>query len=273
MNFFSINLIRRFLIRRYGFVDGIPFEYWKKGFGNDDSGKKIFCLSTGRAGTATLANIFSCSKNVLSLHEPVPNLHKLNRLSYISEAKDNGILSEVVFIARNDLIRYAKNRKFIYLETSPQVTFLANHLNDKFENCYYIHLIRNPFDVIYSGLKRKWYDGHSNDYGRITPAKGSPFFLDWTSMSLIEKNIWLWAETNNWIELFINRSKVKFIRIKSEDIFCNNQEVVCDLIKFIGCEIIDNSIIENILNNKINQQKTGEKISFREWSKKEKKTF
>jgi len=71
---------------------------------SDESHPAIFTLSTGRAGTQTLAALLALSTNLLAFHEPAPKLYGLGQLAYLhgDEEIARQILLEAVHSAREE---------------------------------------------------------------------------------------------------------------------------------------------------------------------------
>jgi hypothetical protein len=231
----------------------------------DDQHPCLFVLSTGRVGTETLANLFALEKSMFSYHELHPKLFSLSKLSYDMADKyaiDKSI--KKVFQAgfmtsREELLNYSLFCDRGYIETSPQCTFLAQIILDSIPNVKFIHLVRNPLDVVRSGMRRGWYDGHAFDSMRITPLLGTKFDKLWKSFDPFHKNLWLWAETNRWIlEFSKNLSSDNYLQIKSESIFQKDMTTISQLYKYINKTTPAERRIESVINKKINMQRTGE---------------
>jgi hypothetical protein len=229
----------------------------------------LFVLSTGRAGTETLNALFEFTGNILSYHEPAPTLYRLSRVAY--ENKDDplagNILRESFLTARQDLLNYSLQCHRGYVETSPQATFLARVIRSVIPQARFIHLVRDPRDVIRSGMRRKWYDGHSNDETRITPRPDSSYSLKWNQYEPFQKNVWLWTETNRWIMEFTAQIPPDgVLTIRSEDVFSMDQKTLRSLYEFIGAEVPQFSKISRLLEKKMNAQKTGEFPAWAFWT-------
>ena len=110
-----------------------------------------WCLSTGRVGTSTLAALGELMPGVCSLHEPRPLLFGLGKQAYESDKNQKASSAIVAGIeaCRRELKGLSQT---VYLETSPQVTFLARQLKQVFPNSRFVHVVRNPVDVVRSGM-------------------------------------------------------------------------------------------------------------------------
>ena len=223
----------------------------------------IWCLSTGRVGSKTVSELLSLDASALSAHEPSPKLFGLGKISYAKSDIDDSIL-EAINIARNNIIGYDQKR---YIETSPQVTFLAYHLLKVFPNSKFIHLVRNPVDVVNSGVKRKWYNGNTTDQWRIVPSKKDPIYTEWDKFDSISKNIWSWVETNKWIVEFCNTlPKENVMILKSEELFKNNKEEITKLSIFCNCRKLDEKRVQKVIYKKSNSNISNGFSGNVEWS-------
>jgi hypothetical protein len=229
----------------------------------------LFVLSTGRVGTETVAALLGLTRNIIAYHEPRPLLYGLSKLSY--EYSDNAdvskVLQEAFFTARQELMKRSLDYGMGYVESSPQVTFLAPFIQEAVPNVRFIHLVRDPRDVIRSGMRRKWYEGHGADKTRITPRPDSSAAREWGSYSAFKKNLWLWNETNSWIMNFTSGVPAeRILLLHSEDVFKASPEALEKLFIFAGSSLPSVRRIAHVLGKKLNQQKTGTFPESEVWS-------
>jgi len=181
--------------------------------------KPCFVLSTGRCGTAYLTKILQEIAYLDVYHTPNPEFIYYNKFAYEINIKEkrSELLEHIFQSCRLEQIENAYIFGKKYIETSNWTTFYAYQIKKIFPKAQFIHLVRNPAEVIRSGLVRNWYTGVSNyDKGRITPINNK----SWTKISDTKKIAWLWAETNQFIEKFkqtLNNDSI--ITIKSENLF------------------------------------------------------
>lgn len=224
----------------------------------------VWCLSTGRVGSQTLEALSSRSPNVVARHEPEPKLFGLSNLAYCTEGDSDcrRILIEAARLCRPP-VKVAGET--IYLETSPQATFLAQELLDLYPQSKFIHMIRHPADVIRSGMRRGWYSGHPNDAWRIQPTQGADAEL-WAEMSPLEKNAWLWAETNRWIYRFMETlPEGAGLLLRSEDLFAADMQTLTRLFHHLGTVMPKECEIQKVLSKKLNSQKKGHFPDLSNW--------
>jgi hypothetical protein len=229
----------------------------------------IFVLSTGRTGTQTLAALFSLATNVVSYHEPTPKLYELSWWSYryIGEAGAHQILEAAFRAIRHEITSYALDCNLGYVETSPQATFLAPVISEVITNAKFIHLVRNPRDVVRSGMRRNWYSGHPADKTRIVPNPGSQWEQRWSTYNSFQKNLWLWAETNRWILKFCSSLPANRVLLAhSEDIFTGRERALMQLYTFINAPMPAKWKITRVLRKVLNAQKSGTFPEATSWS-------
>lgn len=223
-----------------------------------------FVLSTGRAGTETLARLLETDKHLIAVHEPLPKLFGLSKTCYdlsehfSADLKVNTALIEAFLTGRRDLLNSAVYTGRGYIETGPHVTFATPWILQAIPKTKFVHLLRAPKAMVTSGIRRNWYAGQINDQWRITPKPGTPFAKLWDEFNQEEKLLWLWAETNHWSRKFTETLDInQYLQVKSEDIFTGNETIIRELFKFLGLQIPIAGKIKRVLRKQINAQKTG----------------
>ncbi|GAB4547327.1 MAG: hypothetical protein Fur002_23220 [Anaerolineales bacterium] len=227
----------------------------------DDLRPAVFVLSTGRVGTETLDALLQLAENLFSYHEPTPTLYRLSKAAYQHETNPlaKEILTQSFLAARQDLLDYSLKGGKGYAETSPQVTFLAPVIAEALPQARFIHLVRDPRDVVRSGMRRKWYAGHSYDATRITPRPQDSAASLWGAYAPFEKNLWLWNETNRWILSFMeNLAAAQKITLRAEDLFAGKESVLAQLYQFVAAPTPSASALKKILGKKLNAQRSGD---------------
>ncbi len=225
----------------------------------------VFVLSTGRVGTQTLAALCGLSENVRAHHEPEPRLFALGKLAHAagSSAASDGTLLEGFRLARAALLEEARSSGRGYVETSPQVTFLARVIRELVPDARLIHVVRDPRDVVRSGMRRGWYAGARGDESRIVPGPDDPHAASWEAMSPFEKNLWLWAETNRFIlELASGLPGPAPVLIHSEQLTAGEPPALERLYDTLGADVPRRAQIEAVLAQRMNAQTRG---SFPPW--------
>ena len=217
----------------------------------------VFVLSTGRAGTKTLTDLLALSSDVIALHEPLPTLVKASYDAFMEydRAGLGQLWDYLILSARDDYVFEANLQGKIYIETNNRLTYLAEALARAFPDSRFIHLHRNPYEVIYSALRRQWYCNHPWDFARISPKHGQPFADSWNSMTALEKNAWYWSKVNSHIINFFSSLPHgrKFV-LPSSLLFNADEQILNNLFQFIGAEQPEIKAIYQALSKKLNAQ-------------------
>ena len=228
----------------------------------------VFTLSTGRSGTKSLAALASLAGNVLAFHEPLPKLYGLSFLCHglPSDEPIEAIFREAFLTARRDRLHYACSFAKGYLETSPQATFLAPVIGRAVPGVKFIHVTRDPRDYIRSGIRRRWYVDHPMDRSRIAPPGGSEQGVRWPDLSPFEKIVWLWQETNTWIDRFLSGlPPEQCLRLKAEDIFAMDPTAIAAYFHFLQSPVPAPKRIRRVLAKRLNAQTSGDFPDYTQW--------
>lgn len=220
----------------------------------------VFVLSTGRVGSKTLSALFRKAPGVDCAHEPRPKLFGLSKAAYAASEEGGAglVVEEALAAVRSERWERAKEHGRVYFETSPQATFLAPAILRLHPDAGFVHLARDPFDVIRSGMRRKWYSGNAFDNWRITPREDSAGHGRWQEMSLLEKNAWLWHSTNEWIENFLEElPQEQKVFGRSEDLFAGDEALIGRVAKLLGVDPPQQTSQDAVLGKQLNRQNTG----------------
>lgn len=209
----------------------------------------VFVLSTGRCGSKYIADLFKNTEDVVSFHEPEPNLMYFSNYAFQNQKKIE-VLEKIFLAARLELIirEYIKGK--IYFESNQCLTFFAPVIAKIFKKAKFIHLIRHPGDFVRSGIRKGW---HSNDSiwesGRIKMAN----MEEWEKLISIEKLSWVWNSTNLFIEGFRESVDSKSnINLKLEEISGENKKKAYGLFQFVGVTENVHKILRDLSFKKIN---------------------
>lgn len=223
-----------------------------KGASHREYESYVFCLSTGRVGTQTLASLGSLAPSVAAFHEPKPLAFGLSRAAF---EDGRGVILKAAVAAIRD-VQPPKLEK-VYLETSPQLTFLAHCLLEVFPPSQFIHVVRHPLAVVQSGVRRGWYLNHPNDRWRLQPASGV-HAARWMHYSQAEKIMALWTVTNTWIDNFCSGlPDSRWCRLKSEEIFAGENRALSTFFQQLRTEPPSCIRLNRVLRKKLNRQRSG----------------
>ncbi|MCD6117393.1 sulfotransferase [bacterium] len=271
----NLSLIFEFGIpRRMGTI----FTLRETSFG--ELNRPVFFLSTGRCGTNWFQALLSLDKNLKVVHEPQPNLAFQNKFARrilslagdaneISEELALEAMKEIFTAGREKYLRYCYKTKRRFVETNHYQTFFAPAIAQLIPDSIFVHVYRHPGEFVRSAIRRGWYTSDNMS----SPAFPEPFpgtydYKKWQSYSLIQKNAWLWRETNMFIENFKKRTGQE--RVFTLDFSNFNITNILGLVDFAGADI-SHSRIKKQMNRKVNVQKTGDFPKYKDWSNLQKK--
>lgn len=226
----------------------------------DERYPALFVLSTGRTGTETLAALLDLVPTLAAHHEPSPLLYALSCTAYRfgGQPATDAVLEEAFLTARRELLAGALGTGRGYVETSPQLTFLAPAIHAALPGARFIHLVRDPRNVVRSAMRRRWYDGNPHDGTRITPQSGTAAHALWGSFSAFQKNLWLWHETNRWLLTILRSLPLEqTLQLHSEALFAADGQALSRLFRFAGAEMPPTRNIERVLGKQLNAQQGG----------------
>jgi len=241
-----------------------------KNFSDIANQKSVFILSTGRCGTKWLTELLKYSKKISVEHDPVPKIYFQSQYVYKNKFDKKAVFSSFLH-ARYDYLYHAYCVDKPYVETNNRITFYAESIADKLPETRFVHIIRHPYEVIRSGMRRNWYKELNSELsGHISPELGEQAYNDWPDYSREQKIAWLWKQTNEIIEkLKIKLDSDRFLTIKSSEMF-NNELSLIELLEFIGA---DDIIYANLALKKtqmviVNKQESGIYPEISDWDNK-----
>jgi len=233
-------------------------------------GRVAVVLSTGRCGTKLLAKLLQGHREVDAYHEAAPNLILASKLAY--EAHEQGASGDALRLAliasRYELVEASYLKSKLFFEANNRLTFFAPALASLFPRAKFVHLVRHPGAFVRSGIRRGYYTGrHSWDEGRILPLRED---TPWQGMSAIERNAWLWNETNRFIERFKQQIPAdSALTIRAEDLFAD-PDTVTDICSFLGVAPVRRGRVERCTRTPVNAQRTGSFPRYEGWSAEQK---
>lgn len=233
--------------------------------------RPCFVLSTGRCGTKLSYKLLQSSNKAIPFQNPTPELIRASKKAYEEIYDKMDLYKEVVKSCREELILFTAKRDKIYIETNNRITFFAPAIKKVFPKAIFIHLIRHPGAFVRSGIRREWYSGkHEHDIGRIVPTDKKKL-EKWERYNSIQKIGWLWNETNNFIENFLEvLSPQLYLQIKSEELF-NKVETVKEIYDFLNLNDFKKRKVASLLKRPVNKQYKGHFPYYKDWNEEMKK--
>lgn len=193
----------------------------------------FFVVSTGRAGSRTVANVLSQSPDALCLHEPVPYL--------VEETAEwrYGTVETVDLCSRLTESRPRQIDGKQYGESANRLSLAIPVLAEAFPDARFVWLTRDGREVVASGHQRGWFDPsrvrdtqwerHRLRADRL----GEMGEREWSSMTPFAKGCWLWRRTNEIIAEDLEALGTdRWRRVAIEDL----EESIDDVADFLGVE-------------------------------------
>jgi len=261
---------------KFGFPKkkGVIYDLRKDGFQTID--RPVFFLSTGRCGTNWFASLLSSDKHLRVFHEPQPNLGTQGKLVYeiyhknafsISES-ENELITEMFLAGREQYLRYSYKSQKRFVETNNHITFFAPAIRELLPSALFVHVYRHPGEFVRSAMRRNFYvDGNKEDLKRISPINQSVDAARWSHFDQLQKNAWLWNETNSFIEDF--KSKLPAEQLLTFNFNDLSKENVLKLIHFVGAGMPE-SRVSKAMGKKSNVQKKGTYSQYEDWNSSDK---
>ena len=232
----------------------------------------VFVLSTGRVGTDTLTHLLDLARDVDAVHEPGPLFLEEGKRAYqdapLSAGQRRAFTDAYAESRMFALVRASVGHR-VYAECSNRLTFLAPLLAEALPRARFIHLYRHPADVVRSGMRRGWYQGHGWDPVRITPRPDDPWAGAWPGWGPFEKNCWSWSATNQFCleEGTRGLSDERLWRLSTESLFGSDGSVVAErLLAWLGVSVPPRSEIVRVLTTRYNAQESGSFPRWEDWS-------
>lgn len=220
----------------------------------------VWVLSSGRTGTETLTRLLNLSPRIDAYHEPAPELFQFSYDYYNGDIETSHALKTLLYL-RDELVFRSHRDGFIFVETNNRVTYIAELLLELYPSSKFIHIYRNPYNYIRSGMRRKYYSGHMRDYARVKPRGDDVYHERWDNLTDLEKVAWNWRTVNELCLDFMNNlpdnQKLGF---SSEAFFNADTNLVKNLFTFIGSDqyVPPPSDVNRVMKKKHNAQQKGQ---------------
>lgn len=207
----------------------------------------FFVLSTGRAGSTTIAKLLSQHNEVTCLHEPKFSLIRLST-EYLHKIKTK---EQVLAELKTLFIDSHCHPLHIYGESDQKLSNMVHLLAELIPNAKFIWLIRQPDATVNSTFSRGWfsdnelgftklekledplYRGIFSDYRPQADKIGEMSNQQWVKMSSFERNCWYWNFWNQQIKDQLDSlNSERWMKVRLEELDNNIGEVLT----FIGAE-------------------------------------
>ncbi len=240
-----------------------------KNFNEIVNQEAIFVLSTGRCGTNWLTELLKKSRLIKVEHDPLPKIYFQSQFIYKNNFDKNVIFSSFIH-ARYQYLFDDFCLKKKYVETNNRISFYAQAIAEEMPNARFVHIVRHPYEVIRSGMRRGWYGELNSEFsGHIVPREDDLNFKEWNDYSQEQKIAWLWKRTNEIIEdIKFKIDSERIITITSSDMF-NNEASLKQLLQFIGADdlLSRERMLKKFQNKLINNQCKGVYPEIKQWKK------
>lgn len=214
-----------------------------------DKPEAFFITGTGRCGTMLLSRLFNLSSKMVCKHEEY--FKHQSMLDYYTRGEINGFIKDIQESFEPSRIHHQTNK--ITLGVSSGHLYFSIPLLWKMygEKSRYIFLVRRPDNFVRSAMARGFFDPeHPNYCNQIQPKASDPIAMDWSRISVLERNLWYWSMVNSYLlELCDLLPRHTWRLVKIEDL---NTEIAYDLCLFLGITDIDKIKINNLLKQRIN---------------------
>lgn len=229
-----------------------------------------FALSTGRAGTQTLATLLDQSLYLRAVHEPAPRLVQASYDAFMDADAPDWLDRWTRFVraTRDDLILEAARAGQIYVETNNRMSLLAPALAEAFPDSSFLFVHRHPLKVIRSSMRRGAYQGSGMawNFARPEPRPSDPYHERWSSLSPVEKEAWRWARLNeDALQFLASLPPDRGLRFSSESFFARDPAVLDSLFNFLHVPALPPAQIDQVFQRKLNAQAHFNGLEF-EWT-------
>jgi len=224
----------------------------------------LFVISTGRAGTQSLARLLDSSPKVLAVHERSPRFLAQTQKAFACNTAEAAEIAAEFAATRFERIEQAGMAR-IYAETSHRIGYLARALAKIFPSAQFVHLHRHPGEFIRSAMRRRWYDTNSIDRWRIQPDPSDPVATRWPEMAPFEKLCWYWGAVNAFAREFTREAGERSLTLGFDEIYCGARGAE-RLFHFLDVPRPPPATLEKTLAKRFNAQRTGAFPLYEEWS-------
>ncbi len=258
----------------------------------------FFGVGTGRCGTMTLANLLNAEENVVCLHEgklrhgetsgdqwiPMLTLQNLRAYHHPNEAENlltktrsqlSSLLSEHKLTALGDIAyNYAPFVAVIpRLFPAAKLLVVCRDGRDFVRSAYALSK-PDPAPVGWSDTAATTKVERFIELGRLRPSTSHPLHDTWSGLSPLEKNAWLWAETNRLILEGLDAwSESRTLVLRFEEFFSDPARHYETVRRFLGLGGPVPKAVLSILERPINARPVRVLAPWTEWDAKTQRGF
>jgi acetyltransferase-like isoleucine patch superfamily enzyme len=205
----------------------------------------FFVLSTGRAGSTTIARVLSQHSEIECLHEPKLSLVRLSTDYLHGKISTEQVEQELKSLyLESGIISTA-----IFGESDQKLSNLVSIIHKILPKAKFIWLIREPKQTINSTFSRGWfsdgelgfngadkvndrlYRGIFSDYRPHADLANQMTSDQWRTISAFERNCWYWVFWNGIIKSELGKiAPEQWLKVKLETI----DEQTNDILNFLG---------------------------------------
>lgn len=259
----------------------------------------FFGASTGRTATMHLSNCLNAEEGCTCVHEGkfrhremsgeqvLPFLTLENRIAYEQPERAQEIINAKRAVIDTLDLRTVSHFGDIAYNNSP---FLVP-LSIRFPRAKFIVIVRDGRSFVRSATVLEGEDEtpvgwppvdkkttRLEDYislGRLQPRRGSPLQAEWAEWGALERNVWLWAETNSLIlDALAEIDKARWLLVRFEDFVSNPLQEYMQIRDFLGFERgLSEEAKEIVLSPVVNASRNYSIPAYEDWSAEQRAHF
>ena len=214
---------------------------------NDDV-NPVFILSTGRAGSKSIAAFLNQYPDIEAYHELFYDFFKVLSTNYLTGKIDRNFVKKEIIKLYSSIDNF--DAKKIFVDSDQKLAPFVDILIEIFPSAKFIWLIRKPQSFLSSARARGWFQNDApvfnettvliqkDHYSHGTRITGDALInseqvKDWEEYSIDDRILWYWYYWNKLIQNKFNQipREQKFI-VKLEQLELKKEE----LISFIGAD-------------------------------------
>lgn len=232
----------------------------------EPNNRMLFVLSTARSGSKWLSTVMEQASSTTARHEFTLNHRYDAKAETLSPEKRTGAGFVPLLQDKDELRRLAlESRTWVetlkqdYAECNVYLAHLPEILEEVFPEASWIHLHRDPREVVRSLMNRDWYDTPDDDRHPIMAVPG------WETLSQFEKACWYVRKTNEALAQRCQR-QLRFERMTRDMDYLSN--ALCDA----GLALYPR-LAEPIFQEPINANRHHAFPAYAQWDAETRKTF